>query len=207
VRPQVRPPRWRPEAKDRVGIGVDGAPTPMPRPMSAWALVPPLPSRTATTRNRDDTAPAAHMTIMNEQQKVPDWLVVDACVAEIHPFVPHRFDAVLSTVAKVTEHEVTLSNEVVYPVPGLRRTQGEDTFVLMSVSDPQVLRVRLAHTVWEQRAAVVEKYEAWSAEPTELNSRALENAARLAAFSQRNFAGWLSARAEEEVAKEAAGPV
>jgi len=107
----------------------------------------------------------------------------------------------------VTEHEVTLSNEVVYPVPGLRRTQGEDTFVLMSVSDPQVLRVRLAHTVWEQRAAVVEKYEAWSAEPTELNSRALENAARLAAFSQRNFAGWLSARAEEEVAKEAAGPV
>ncbi len=147
------------------------------------------------------------MTIMNEQQKVPDWLVVDACVAEIHPFIPHRFDAVLSTVAKVTEHEVTLSNEVVYPVPGLRRTQGEDTFVLMSVSDPQVLRVRLAHAVWEQRAAVVEKYEAWSAEPTELNSRALENAARLAAFSQRNFAGWLSARAEEEVAKEAAGPV
>jgi len=35
------------------------------------------------------------MTIMNEQQKVPDWLVVDACVAETHPFVPHRFDAVL----------------------------------------------------------------------------------------------------------------
>ncbi len=144
---------------------------------------------------------------MNEQQKVPDWLVVDACVAEVHPFVPHRFEAVFSTIAKVTEHWVTLSNEIVYPVPGLRRTQGEYTFVLMSVSDPRVMRVRLAHEVWEQRTAVVEKYEAWSAEPTELNTRALENAARLAAFSHRNFAGWLSARAEEEAAKEAVGPV
>ncbi len=175
--------------------------------MSAWAPSPPLPSWTATTRNRDDAAPAAHITIMNEQQKVPDWLVVDACVAEVHPFVPHRFDAVLSTIAKVTEHWVTLSNEIVYPVPGLRRTQGEDTFVLMSVSDPQVMRVRLAHAVWEQRAAVVKRYEAWSAKPTELNSRALENAAGLAAFSQRNFAGWLSAQAEKEAAKEAAGPI
>jgi len=143
------------------------------------------------------------MTIMNEQQKVPDWLVVDACVAEIHPFVPHRFDAVFSTIAKVTEHWVTLSNEIVYPVPGLRRTQGDDVFVLMPVSDPQVMRVRLAHAVWEQRAAVVEKYEAWLAEPSEPNSKALENAAALAAFRHRNFAGWLSAQAE----KEAAGPV
>jgi len=131
------------------------------------------------------------MTIMNEQQKVPDWVVVDADVAEVHPFVPHRFDAVFSTIAKVTEHEVTLSNKVVYPVPDLRRTRGEDTFVLMSMSDPQVMRVRLAHEVWEARAEVVEKYEAWSAEPTEPNTRALENAAR----------------AEEEAAKEAVGPV
>ena len=118
------------------------------------------------------------MTIMNEQQKVPDWLVVDAGVAEVHPFVPHRLEPVFATITGVTEYEVTLSNEVVYPVPGLRRTQGEDTFVLMSVPDPQVLRVRLAHAVWEQRAAVVEKYEVWLAEPTELNTRALENAAR-----------------------------
>ncbi len=144
---------------------------------------------------------------MNEQQKVPDWLVVDACVAEVHPGVPHRFEPVFATIAKVTEHWVTLSNETVYPVPGLRRTQGECTFVLMSVSDPQVMRVRLAHALWEQRATVVEKYEAWSAEPTELNTRALENAASLAAFSHRNFAGWLSAQAEKEAAKEAAGPV
>jgi len=103
----------------------------------------------------------------------------------------------------VTEREVVLSNGAVYPVPDLRRTQGDDVLVLLFESDPQVLRVRLAHALWEERAAVVQKYEAWLAEPTEPNTRALENAARLAAFSHRNFAGWLSAQAE----KEAAGPV
>ena len=69
------------------------------------------------------------------------------------------------------------------------------------------MRVRLAHALWEARATVVEKYETWSAEPTEPNTRALESAARLAAFSHRNFEGWLSAHAEKEAAKEAVGPV
>jgi len=143
------------------------------------------------------------MSAMAEPKEVPDWLVLDASVAEVHPFVPHRFDAVFSTITELNEHWVTLSNGAVYPVPDLRRTQGECTFVLMSASDPQVLRARLAHELWKQRAAVVRKYETWLAEPTEPNSRALESAARLAAFSHRNFAGWLSAQAE----KEAAGPV
>ncbi len=115
---------------------VDSSPTPIPRPMSAWPPVPQPSSWTAT--DTVNTVPAAHMCTMTEQQKVPDWVVVDACVAEIHPFVPHRFDAVFSTIAKVSEHWVTLSNEIVYPVPGLHRTQGDDVFVLMSVSDPQV---------------------------------------------------------------------
>jgi len=138
------------------------------------------------------------MSTMTEQKKVPDWLVLDARVAEVHPVVPHRLTPVFATITGVTEHEAILSNGAVYPVPDLCRTQGDDVLVLLFGSDPQVMRVRFAHALWEQRATVVKKYEAWSAEPTELNTRALENAARLAVFRHRNFAGWLSAQAEEE---------